>query len=87
MPKLINVDEARAYAMEHFPSPVVRRPIEEVLDNCPAVKFESVVNCRDCKWLLALENGCFCSRHSGLAGATPDGFCNYGERRDEHAAD
>ena len=37
MPEMINVEEARAYALEHFPSPVVRRPIEALLDNCPRV--------------------------------------------------
>lgn len=42
MDKFINVEEARAYAREHFPSPVKRRPIEEVLDNCPAVEIELV---------------------------------------------
>ena len=35
MPEMINVEEARAYALEHFPSPVVRRPIEALLDDCP----------------------------------------------------
>lgn len=56
MKKLISVDEARAYALEHFPSPVVRRPIEEVLDKCPGVEVVTDINvgnkhvvlCKDC---------------------------------------
>ena len=42
MEKLISVEDARAYALEHFPSPVVRRHIDEVLDRCPGVEIELV---------------------------------------------
>jgi hypothetical protein len=35
MPEMINVEEARAYARKRWPSPVVRRPIEALLDDCP----------------------------------------------------
>ena len=40
MDGLISVDEARAYAQEHWPSPVVRRQIEALLDNCPRVGLQ-----------------------------------------------
>lgn len=40
MDGLISVDEARAYAREHWPSPVVRRPLEALLDNCPRVEAD-----------------------------------------------
>ena len=46
MDGMINVDEARAYAREHWPSPVVRRPLEAFLDNCPRVR---VFCCSQCK--------------------------------------
>ena len=49
MPEMINVEEARAYALEHFPSPVVRRPIEALLDDCPRAEVESV---RHGRWEL-----------------------------------
>lgn len=49
MPKLISVDEARAYALERFPSPVVRKPIEEVLDKCPAADVQDIVRCKECR--------------------------------------
>ena len=35
MPEMINVEEARAYAKKRWPSPVVRRAIEALLDDCP----------------------------------------------------
>lgn len=35
MPEMINVEEARAYALKRWPSPVVRRPMEALLDDCP----------------------------------------------------
>lgn len=40
MDGLISVNEARAYAREHWPSPVVRRPLEALLDNCPRVEAQ-----------------------------------------------
>lgn len=40
MPNMIDVDIARAYAEEHWPSPVVRRHIDALLDGCPKVKAE-----------------------------------------------
>ena len=42
MDGMINVDEGRAYAREHWPSPVVRRPLEDVFDNCTRVDAEPV---------------------------------------------
>lgn len=91
MPKLINVDEAKTYAREHWPSPVVRRPIEELLDKCPAVDGHEVVKCKDCKHYRPYEG----EEHKGdcieLVGLEScvyqDDFCSYGERRDDHAAD
>lgn len=40
MPKMIDVDVARAYAEERWPSPVVRRCVDILLDNCPTVEVE-----------------------------------------------
>lgn len=49
MPKMmIDIEEARAYALEHFPSPVVRRHIEALLEGCPRAEVESV---RHGKWI------------------------------------
>ena len=49
---MINVDEARAYAREHWPSPVVRRPLEDVFDNCTRVDAEPV---RHGRWKFEFE--------------------------------
>ena len=48
MPEMINVEEARAYARKRWPSPVVRRAIEALLDDCPRAEVESV---RHGKWI------------------------------------
>ena len=47
MDGMINIDEARAYAQEHWPSPVVRRNIEALLDNCQRVKVQHWINVKD----------------------------------------
>ena len=84
MEKLISVEDARAYALAHFPSPVKRKPIEEVLDNCPAVEVVSVVHCKDCKHYCPYEG----EEHDGdcleLVGLAcfvcEEDFCSHGER-------
>ena len=58
MDGMINVDEARAYAREHWPSPVVRRPIEDVFDNCTRVDAEPVLHGR---WVKDSELNTYCS--------------------------
>ena len=42
MPEMINVEEARAYALKRWPSPVVRRAMEALLNDCPRAEVESV---------------------------------------------
>jgi hypothetical protein len=86
MVKFINVEEARAYALEHFPSPVVRKPIETVLDNCPLVEVVQVVHCKDCKHYCPYdgeEHKGDCLELVGLESCVyQEDFCSYGERRD-----
>lgn len=57
MAEIINVEEARAYAREHWPSPVVRRPLEALLDDCPRVEAEPVSHGR---WMW-VDGYCLCS--------------------------
>lgn len=88
MAEIINVEEARAYARERWPSPVVRRPIEALLDDCPRVE---VIRCADCKhWgtgYIAETNEvkeCKC----GMYMVGKNGYCCYGEKKEnDHAAD
>lgn len=63
MPEMINVEEARAYAQKRWPSPVVRRPIEALLDDCPRAEVESV---RHGRW-MPIEGFLACSE----CGASP----------------
>lgn len=61
--------------------------LNEMLEN-----VQLIVRCNDCKWykksgLLAPNKFCFRlkDRKGDIAGYnfTPDGFCSYGERKDE----
>ena len=67
MDGLISVDEARAYAREHWPSPVVRRPLEALLDNCPRMEVEPV---HSAEWVLVQSD----SNGAGLWRCTRCGF-------------
>ena len=91
MDGLISVDEARAYAREHWPSPVVRRPLEAFLDNCPRAEAINVVHCRECKHFRPYEGEEYkgdCAELVGLESCMyEEDFCSYGERREDHAAD
>lgn len=87
MDKFINVEEARAYARDHFPSPVKRKPIEEVLDNCPAVEVVQVVYCKDCKHFCPYDGEEYkgdCLELVGLESCVyQEDFCSYGEKKNE----
>lgn len=48
MPK-IDIETARAWARVHFPSPVKRRPIDDLLAHCPRVEGEITIRCKDCR--------------------------------------
>lgn len=48
MPK-IDIATALAWAKERFPSPVVRRPVDDLLAHCPRVEGELIIQCKDCK--------------------------------------
>lgn len=46
-----------------------------------AEKVSNIVRCRDCEYYTAEDKWC---RRLGLCGAfNEDGFCSYGERRDD----
>ena len=54
-------------------------------DDCPAptVDAEEVVRCKDCKHMKIDRNGYrWCLVWTGINGMGDDGFCNYGERKD-----
>lgn len=46
---------------------------------------ECIVRCRDCKWCMAYSNATYCDRFAhGLPTVEPDGFCAWGERRQDN---
>ena len=59
-----------------------RQDIEEWLNNAPIIDAVPVVRCRDCKYFgLNDENVPYCSNPFGLYDPEPNGFCNYGIRK------
>lgn len=46
---IIDVEVARAWAKERWPSPVVRRQVDFLLDHCPRAKEIPVIHCVQCK--------------------------------------
>lgn len=45
---------------------------------------ERIVRCRDCKWCMAYGKATYCDRFAhALPTVEPNGFCAWGERRDE----
>lgn len=56
MPK-IDIATALAWAKERFPSPVVRRPVDDLLAHCPRVEGELMIQCKDCPPAYWLDIG------------------------------
>lgn len=53
-------------------------------ENMAAHGWAKVVRCRDCKWCMAYSNATYCDRFvHALPTVEPNGFCAWGERRDE----
>lgn len=46
---VIDVDKAREWAKERWPSPVVRRQVDFLLTNCPRTKEIPKITCGRCK--------------------------------------
>jgi hypothetical protein len=62
--------------------------IENIINSAPSIE---IVRCKDCKYWVQEGNesfgyAMFCNHDCSLGGQgikNPDGFCNYGEVRDE----
>ena len=60
----------------------------KAINNAPTVDAVEVVRCKDCKHFVQGEiyDPCECMKWTvkfGVAYTTPDGFCSYGERRND----
>lgn len=49
----------------------------------PTIDAVPVVRCRDCKYMVKTTYGRCCAVWYGVNGMGDDGFCNYGERKEE----
>jgi hypothetical protein len=61
----------------------------EMVEDTPTVDAVKVVRCKDCQYFVdTLPSGYGCSGFGGMTRACPNGFCSYGERKDnERKAD
>ena len=60
------------------------RLIHNAIDNAPTVDAVPVTRCKDCKdFRRNNENDPYCTNRRGLDDPVPDGFCNYGEPKEE----
>lgn len=61
-----------------------RQRIQKLIANAPSVDAVPAVRCQDCKnFCRNNENDPYCADRRGLSDPEPDGFCNFGERREE----
>jgi hypothetical protein len=62
---------------------------EDLIKFAPTVDAVEVVRCKDCQYFVdTLPSGYGCSGFGGMTRACPNGFCSYGERKDnERKAD
>jgi len=60
---------------------------EEAIEEAPTADVVAVVRCKDCKYITKdqiadeIIDRCVC--FGGMIDIAPDGFCSYGERREE----
>lgn len=71
--RLIDADTLKANINTAFWS-----GIEKIIDSAPTIDAVEVVRCRDCRWYRD-GDGCFFS----TAEAELDGYCSYGERKND----
>lgn len=59
-----------------------RQDIEEWLNSTPTIDVVPVVRCQDCEYFrLNDENVPYCFNPFGLDDSEPNGFCNYGRKK------
>lgn len=58
------------------------RLIHNAVDNAPTIDAVAVVRCKDCEYFgLSNENVPYCFNRFGLDDPEPNGFCNYGRKK------
>lgn len=80
--RLIDADALKHYATGGVTSVGLLTLAE--IDNAPTIDAVPVVRCKDCKHVDKVGNARWCGLWRGYNGMGDDGFCNYGERRNDH---
>ena len=85
MMRLIDADDAkRTYTQDMFDTEEDFERVNDVLDYAPTVDAVVVTRCKNCKdFRQNNENDPYCANRRGLDDPVPDGFCNYGEPKEE----
>lgn len=85
---VIDVDKAREWAKERWPSPVVRRQVDFLLTNCPRAKEIPKITCGKCICAssvpIRIFKGyrlLFCAKHS--TAVYDDSTCDDAKEREE----
>lgn len=83
--RLIDADDAkRTYTQDMFDTEEDFERVNDVLDYAPTVDAVVVTRCKDCKdFRRNNENDPYCANRRGLDDPVPDGFCNYGDPKEE----
>lgn len=81
---------SRAEALADFEASNAENPnwtpqrVKTLLLRQPAADVAPVVRCRDCIYFgVNKENDPYCTNRHGLDDPVPDGFCNYGDPKEE----
>lgn len=83
--RLIDADDVkRTYTKDMFDTEEDFERVNDVLDYAPTVDAVVVTRCKNCKdFRQNNENDPYCANRRGLDDPVPDGFCNYGEPKEE----
>lgn len=80
--RLIDLDSDYIQETLHRRAFKTRQDIEEWLNNAPTIDAVPVVRCEDCEhFRLNDENVPYCLNPFGLDDPEPNGFCNYGRKK------
>ena len=89
---VIDVEVARAWAEKRWPSPVVRRQVDFLLDHCPRAKEIPVIHCKECRHSRPLPEKldkcggqmllCMQNPHNPLRSVWFDSTCDDAEERE-----
>lgn len=88
MPRLVDADKVYKVLTEyyHHKTDIQHEALREAIDRMPTVNAVEVVRCKDCKYYEETDNRigtCLLT----ISGAEVDGFCAWGERREDGQTD